>query len=82
LIRLLGDEHMTDHHAPPQPEPATRAATLRELGTAYPNLHLGSEQWGTAQIWVAHGRNGHPWLLASDDLAHFRRVLDSSEERS
>ena len=68
---------MTDHPTATQHEPAARAAALSELQAAYPDLDISSEFWDAAvPVWVARGRNGHPWLLASDDLARFRRALD------
>lgn len=27
------------------------------------------------RIWLARGANGHPWLLASDNLARFRQMI-------
>ncbi len=57
-------------HQDPQHE-----APLRELRDAYPHLRIGTEFYGTARVWVARGANGHPWLVASDDLARFRSAL-------
>lgn len=27
------------------------------------------------RVWMARGKNGHPWLLASDNLARFRIMI-------
>ena len=54
------------------------AATLRERRDQYPHLHIGTQFYGAARIWEARGHDGHPWLVASDDLARFRRALNQS----
>lgn len=73
---------MNDHPTPTAHDPGTQhAATLRELSAAYPDLDIRSEHWGgITPVWVAHGSNGHPWLVASDDVARFRRALDGERE--
>ena len=50
-------------------------ATLHELRAEYPHLHIGTEFYGRTQVWVARGEDGHPWLVASDDLTRFRHAL-------
>jgi hypothetical protein len=54
------------------------ATALRELRDAYPHLQIGTQLYGDARIWEARGANGHPWLMASDDLARFRSALDAA----
>ncbi|HVD02709.1 MAG TPA: hypothetical protein VNF75_01000 [Candidatus Dormibacteraeota bacterium] len=27
------------------------------------------------RIWMARGKNGHPWLMATDSLARFRAMI-------
>jgi hypothetical protein len=51
------------------------AATLLELQAEYPHLRIGTEIYGRARVWVARGEDGHPWLVASDDLNRFRNAL-------
>jgi len=51
------------------------AAALRELRIEYPHLHISTEFYGRMQVWVARGEDGHPWLIASDDLNRFRNAL-------
>ena len=51
------------------------AATLLELQAEYPHLCIGTEVYGRARVWVARGEDGHPWLVASDDLTRFRNAL-------
>ena len=51
------------------------AGTLRELRAEYPHLRIGTELYGRTQVWVARGEDGHPWLVASDDLTRFRNAL-------
>lgn len=58
------------------------AAALRDLRDTYPQLHIGTEFYGTARVWVARGTNGHPWLVASDDLTRFRAALGQPQPRT
>jgi hypothetical protein len=51
------------------------AATLLELRAEYPQLRIGTEIYGRVRVWVASGEDGHPWLVASDDLNRFRNAL-------
>ena len=51
------------------------AAALLELRAEYPHLHIGIELCGRARVWVARGEDGHPWLVASDDLTRFCNAL-------
>ena len=51
------------------------AATLAGLRAEFPCLHIGTEFYGRARVWVARGDDGHPWLVASDDLHRFRSAL-------
>jgi hypothetical protein len=51
------------------------AATLRKLCSEYPHLRIDTELFCGDRVWVARGENGHPWLVASDDLARFRQAL-------
>jgi hypothetical protein len=51
-------------------------AALAALRADYSHLQVDAEQWGFTRVWVARDAGGHPWLLASDDLARFRRALD------
>jgi hypothetical protein len=51
------------------------AATLLELRAEYPHMRIGTEIYGRARVWVARGGDGHPWLVASDDLTRFRNAL-------
>jgi hypothetical protein len=53
----------------------TDVGTLRDLRAEYPHLHIGTEFYGRTQVWVARGEDGHPWLVASDDLTRFRHAL-------
>jgi hypothetical protein len=51
------------------------AATLLELRAEYPYLRIDTEIYGRTRVWVARGEDGHPWLVASDDLNRFRNAL-------
>ena len=66
-----------DHYA--SAPGAEDLAALAELRAGYPHLRIGIQQWdGFRRVWVAQGTDGHPWLLASDDLARFRRALEAA----
>ncbi len=51
------------------------AVALSELRAEYPHLHIGTDFYGRARVWVARGEDGHPWLVASDNLTRFRNAL-------
>ena len=51
------------------------AATLRDLRAEHPGLTITTGFYGPTRVWEARGENGHPWLVASDDLARFRAAL-------
>jgi hypothetical protein len=71
-MTLRGSE---DHYA--SAPGAEDLAVLAELRAGYQHLRIDIQQWdGFRQVWVGQGENGHPWLLASDDLARFRRALE------
>jgi len=66
-----------DHYA--STPGAADLAALTALRAGYPHLRIGIQQWeGFRRVWVGQGANGHPWLLASDDLARFRRALEAA----
>lgn len=53
------------------------AEALRALERQYPHLQFWTDQLRPdARLWYARGRDGHPWLVMSDDLARFTAALN------
>jgi hypothetical protein len=49
---------------------------LHELEVQYPHLEIWIGTRPGARVWFARGRNGTgPYLVMSDDLDRFRRML-------
>lgn len=52
--------------------------TLRELEAEYPRLEIWTGTRPGARVWFARGRDGTgPYLVMSDDLDRFRRMLSA-----
>ena len=50
--------------------------TLRRLQADYPGMDISTEHYGLGRVWVARGKDGHPWVVLSSDLDRFLRGLD------
>jgi hypothetical protein len=52
------------------------AAALHQLVADHPQLEFWTDLGGYgARVWYARGRDGHPWLVMSDDLTRFRAAI-------
>jgi hypothetical protein len=61
---------------------AAAAAALHQLVAEYPQLEFWTDLGGYgARVWYARGRDGHPWLVMSDDLARFRAAITDPAQR-
>ncbi len=64
----------TQHGIPTEDTEALPA--LRELGRNPAVSAVWTElDYQGHRVWMARGKNGHPWLLASDSLARFRNMI-------
>jgi hypothetical protein len=52
------------------------AAALHQLVAEHPQMEFWTDlgRYG-ARVWYARGRDGHPWLVMSDDLGRFRTAI-------
>ncbi len=53
---------------------------INHLRAAHPHLELWTGSRGTGRTWFARGKDGHPWLIASDDLDRFRAALAATTQ--
>lgn len=53
---------------------------MDRLQDTHPDLEVWTGFNGTGRTWFARGRDGHPWLIASDDLEHFRAALTTGKQ--
>jgi hypothetical protein len=54
---------------------AELAATIERLRREHEHLEISAEVLIERRVFVAKGRDGHPWLVLSSDLARFERAL-------
>jgi hypothetical protein len=57
-------------------EVGAAAVALQQLVAEHPHMEFWTDVgWAGARIWYARGRDGHPWLVMSDDLDRFRAAI-------
>jgi hypothetical protein len=60
----------------PEDSEAMVTAALRNLEAACPHYYIWTDRSLLGcRIWFAQGRDGHPWLVMSDDFSRFRAAL-------
>ena len=64
-----------DDDLPWPADPEREAAALTGLRAEFPSMHITIDFYGHTRAWVAHGQNGHPWLVMSNDLSRFRAAV-------